>query len=138
MSMVDTGHTDVETLVSTKLLRCWVVHPPPRASYLATYIPMQLGASHAPVWSIRLFFLPGFASNESPETKHKKLAGKKKTKKGGGAGYRSLCLVHAKHALYHLSYTPSIHSQAWRRPTRLTFAPNASRASSRRAEEGAG
>jgi hypothetical protein len=24
----------------------------------------------------------------------------------GGAGYRSLCLVHAKHALYHLSYTP--------------------------------
>ncbi len=27
-------------------------------------------------------------------------------KKGGGAGYRSLCLMHAKHALYHLSYTP--------------------------------
>ena len=28
-------------------------------------------------------------------------------KKGGGAGYRSLCLMHAKHALYHLSYTPN-------------------------------
>jgi hypothetical protein len=27
---------------------------------------------------------------------------------GGGAGYRSLCLLHAKQALYHLSYTPSI------------------------------
>lgn len=25
----------------------------------------------------------------------------------GGAGYRSLCLLHAKQALYHLSYTPS-------------------------------
>jgi hypothetical protein len=24
----------------------------------------------------------------------------------GGAGYRSLCLLHAKQALYHLSYTP--------------------------------
>jgi hypothetical protein len=30
----------------------------------------------------------------------------KKKKKGGGAGYRSLCLLHAKQALYHLSYTP--------------------------------
>ena len=29
------------------------------------------------------------------------------TKKCGGAGYRSLCLMHAKHALYHLSYTPN-------------------------------
>ena len=28
-------------------------------------------------------------------------------KKSGGAGYRSLCLMHAKHALYHLSYTPN-------------------------------
>ena len=28
-------------------------------------------------------------------------------KKSGGAGYRSLCLMHAKHALYHLSYTPT-------------------------------
>ena len=26
----------------------------------------------------------------------------------GGAGYRSLCLMHAKHALYHLSYTPKV------------------------------
>jgi hypothetical protein len=31
MSMVDTGHTDVETLVSTKPFG-WVVHPP-------TYLP---------------------------------------------------------------------------------------------------
>ena len=46
---------------------------------------------------------------------------KKKTKKGGGAGYRSLCLVHAKHALYHLSYTPSIDSQSWRWLTRVQF-----------------
>ena len=29
-------------------------------------------------------------------------------KKSGGAGYRSLCLLHAKQALYHLSYTPSV------------------------------
>ena len=28
------------------------------------------------------------------------------SKKSGGAGYRSLCLLHAKQALYHLSYTP--------------------------------
>jgi hypothetical protein len=28
--------------------------------------------------------------------------------KSGGAGYRSLCLMHAKHALYHLSYTPTV------------------------------
>jgi hypothetical protein len=28
--------------------------------------------------------------------------------KSGGAGYRSLCLMHAKHALYHLSYTPTM------------------------------
>jgi hypothetical protein len=35
---------------------------------------------------------------------HKKK--KKKEKKGGEAGYRSLCLMHAKHALYHLSYIP--------------------------------
>ena len=27
-------------------------------------------------------------------------------KKCGGAGYRSLCLLHAKQTLYHLSYTP--------------------------------
>ena len=27
-------------------------------------------------------------------------------KKCGGAGYRSLCLLHAKQALYHVSYTP--------------------------------
>ena len=27
--------------------------------------------------------------------------------KSGGAGYRSLCLTHAKRALYHLSYTPT-------------------------------
>ena len=27
-------------------------------------------------------------------------------KKNGAGGYRSPCLVHAKHALYHLSYTP--------------------------------
>jgi hypothetical protein len=32
---------------------------------------------------------------------------KKKKEKCGGAGYRSLCLMHAKHALYHLSYTPT-------------------------------
>ena len=31
----------------------------------------------------------------------------RKKKKVGGAGYRSLCLMHAKHALYHLSYTPN-------------------------------
>ena len=31
-----------------------------------------------------------------------------KKKKSGGAGYRSLCLMHAKHALYHLSYTPAM------------------------------
>ena len=29
-----------------------------------------------------------------------------KTKKIGGAGYRSPCLSHAKRALYHVSYTP--------------------------------
>jgi hypothetical protein len=28
--------------------------------------------------------------------------------KYGQARYRSLCLVHAKHALYHLSYIPSL------------------------------
>jgi hypothetical protein len=28
--------------------------------------------------------------------------------KSGGAGYRSLCLTHAKRALYHLSYTPKV------------------------------
>ena len=27
--------------------------------------------------------------------------------KTGGAGYRSLCILHAKQALYHLSYTPT-------------------------------
>jgi hypothetical protein len=26
----------------------------------------------------------------------------------GRAGYRSLCLMHAEHALYHLSYIPSL------------------------------
>jgi hypothetical protein len=31
-----------------------------------------------------------------------------RTKKSGGAGYRSLCLLHAKQALYHLSYTPKV------------------------------
>ena len=31
------------------------------------------------------------------------------TNQNGGAGYRSPCLVHAKHALYHLSYTPLLH-----------------------------
>ena len=31
-----------------------------------------------------------------------------KTKKSGEAGYRSLCLMHAKHALYHLSYIPVV------------------------------
>jgi hypothetical protein len=30
----------------------------------------------------------------------------KKSVELGGAGYRSLCLLHAKQALYHLSYTP--------------------------------
>jgi hypothetical protein len=30
------------------------------------------------------------------------------TKSCGGAGYRSLCLLHAKQALYHLSYTPKV------------------------------
>jgi hypothetical protein len=34
-------------------------------------------------------------------------------KKCGGAGYRSLCLLHAKQALYHLSYTPMIGCRAW-------------------------
>jgi hypothetical protein len=29
-------------------------------------------------------------------------------KKGGEAGYRSLCLLHAKQALYHLSYIPRL------------------------------
>ena len=32
---------------------------------------------------------------------------KKFSQKSGGAGYRSLCLTHAKRALYHLSYTPN-------------------------------
>ena len=31
---------------------------------------------------------------------------KKLGKKSGAGGHRSRCLVHAKHALYHLSYTP--------------------------------
>ncbi len=31
-----------------------------------------------------------------------------RTKKGGEAGYRSLGLMHAKHALYHLSYIPEL------------------------------
>ena len=30
----------------------------------------------------------------------------RKEKKAGEAGYRSLCLTHAKRALYHLSYIP--------------------------------
>ena len=34
-------------------------------------------------------------------------AGRSK-KISGGAGYRSLCLLHAKQALYHLSYTPNL------------------------------
>jgi hypothetical protein len=65
--------------------------------------------------------LPGVSSNEQQPRGNTQEGAvtKKKTKKGGGAGYRSLCLVHAKHALYHLSYTPSIHSQPWRRSTRL-------------------
>src|SRR5690606_21085073 len=39
-------------------------------------------------------------------------------KERGGAGYRSLCLMHAKHALYHLSYTPTfdVKSGFLRRP----------------------
>ena len=32
------------------------------------------------------------------------------SKNGGGAGYRSLCLLHAKQALYHLSYTPKMYT----------------------------
>jgi hypothetical protein len=32
----------------------------------------------------------------------------KRQKEGGGAGYRSLCLLHAKQALYRLSYTPPL------------------------------
>ena len=35
-----------------------------------------------------------------------KIPGGKRSNKSGEAGYRSLCLVHAKHALYHLSYIP--------------------------------
>jgi hypothetical protein len=61
MSMVDTGHTDVETLVSTKLFR-WGVHP-------ATYLQVTSA------------LLPGVSSNEQPEAKHKKLGDKKKLKK---------------------------------------------------------
>ena len=30
----------------------------------------------------------------------------KKKKNPGGAGYRSQCPMHAKHLLYHVSYTP--------------------------------
>src|SRR5688572_19096021 len=35
------------------------------------------------------------------------------TQKSGGAGYRSLCLTHAKRALYHLSYTPTTSGSVW-------------------------
>ena len=34
-------------------------------------------------------------------------------KKRGGAGYRSLCLLHAKQTLYHLSYTPESTSRSY-------------------------
>jgi hypothetical protein len=49
------------------------------------------------------FFGPWTSKKKNKQTKKKK----KKKKKSGGAGYRSLCLMHAKHALYHLSYTPN-------------------------------
>ena len=39
-------------------------------------------------------------------------------KKCGGAGYRSLCLLHAKQALYHLSYTPKVGRNNLHRETR--------------------
>jgi hypothetical protein len=35
-------------------------------------------------------------------------------KRCGEAGYRSLCLMHAKHALYHLSYIPWYNSEPYR------------------------
>jgi hypothetical protein len=35
-------------------------------------------------------------------------------KRSGEAGYRSLCLMHAKHALYHLSYIPWYNSAPYR------------------------
>jgi hypothetical protein len=43
---------------------------------------------------------------ESQQLTHQAIQGS--TKKCGGAGYRSLCLLHAKQALYHLSYTPKV------------------------------
>jgi hypothetical protein len=44
------------------------------------------------------------------------------TKKCGGAGYRSLCLLHAKQALYHLSYTPKVGRNNLHRETRSAAA----------------
>ena len=43
---------------------------------------------------------------------------KARQKKCGGAGYRSLCLLHAKQALYHLSYTPKVGRNNLNRETR--------------------
>ena len=58
------------------------------------------------------------------------------TKKiSGGAGYRSLCLLHAKQALYHLSYTPMFGTHGFTRlhqgppvsVRKKTYAPTGSR-----------
>ena len=60
-------------------------------------------------------------------------AGRTGRKKCGGAGYRSLCLLHAKQALYHLSYTPggpSWHSgntEVVQHRVKRTIAPTGSR-----------
>jgi hypothetical protein len=75
--------------------------------------------TYLPTCKSLVSFCLGFRRTSNQRQHTRRWSDKKKTKKGGGAGYRSLCLVHAKHALYHLSYTPSIHSQPWRRPTRL-------------------
>ncbi len=50
----------------------------------------KVGGSNPPIGC--LFFAPCFVAQ----------------KKGGVAGYRSLCLTHAKRALYHLSYNPTV------------------------------
>ena len=47
---------------------------------------------------------------------------KARQKKCGGAGYRSLCLLHAKQALYHLSYTPKVGRNNLHRDTRSAVA----------------
>jgi hypothetical protein len=52
----------------------------------------------------RQLFFAILAKDQVPQPQKKK----KKEKKGGEAGYRSLCLMHAKHALYHLSYIPEL------------------------------